>query len=87
MTPSHSDLLADSLSKLEASQTQTNTKTEGDHPVSSPGPRIHEGYGFRPPSGITTPLIASATAASENMVPDPNGLGWPGKSHARGCMF
>ncbi|KAJ3795197.1 GTP cyclohydrolase I [Lentinula aff. detonsa] len=86
MTPSHSDLLAESLSKLETSQKQVNGKTDSDHPEGNSGPgtigtpRIHEGYGFRPPSGVSTPLIASATAASESLVPDSNGLGWPAKS-------
>ncbi|KAJ3780501.1 hypothetical protein GGU10DRAFT_301011 [Lentinula aff. detonsa] len=84
MTPSHSDLLAESLSKLETSQKQVNGKTDPGHSEGNSGtigtPRIHEGYGFRPPSGVSTPLIASATAASESLVPDSNGLGWPAKS-------
>ncbi|KAF8826472.1 hypothetical protein HHX47_DHR5000210 [Lentinula edodes] len=84
MAPSHSDLLAESLSKLETCQNQANGKADSGHPegnsVSIGTPRIHEGYGFRPPSGISTPLIASASAASESLVPDSNGLGWPGKS-------
>ncbi|KAJ3993618.1 hypothetical protein F5050DRAFT_1577247 [Lentinula boryana] len=84
MTPSHSDLLAESLSKLEASQKQVNGKVDPCHSQGNSGtigtPRIHEGYGFRPPSGVSTPLIASATAASESLVPDSHGLGWPAKS-------
>ncbi|KAJ3743356.1 GTP cyclohydrolase I [Lentinula detonsa] len=81
MTPSHSDLLAESLSKLETSQKQVNGKTDPEGNSGTIGtPRIHEGYGFRPPSGVSTPLIASATAASESLVPDSNGLGWPAKS-------
>ncbi|KAJ4499981.1 putative FOL2-GTP cyclohydrolase I [Lentinula lateritia] len=77
-------MLAESLSKLETCQNQANGKADSGHPegnsVSIGTPRIHEGYGFRPPSGISTPLIASASAASESLVPDSNGLGWPGKS-------
>ncbi|KAJ7591414.1 hypothetical protein C8J56DRAFT_935460 [Mycena floridula] len=34
--------------------------------------RVHEGYGFRPPSGASTPL--------ESGITDLNGLGWPAKS-------
>lgn len=75
MTPSHGDMLADSLSKLEVSQSQTSNKANLS--------RVREGYGFRPPPGVTTPLIDSASAVSENLVPDPNGLGWPGKSYAK----
>jgi GTP cyclohydrolase I len=35
-------------------------------------PPVHDGYGFRPPSGASTPLNI------ETLVPDSNGLGWPG---------
>ncbi|KAJ4472189.1 GTP cyclohydrolase I [Lentinula aciculospora] len=87
MTPSHSDLLVESLSKLEASQNQTNGKVDPGNPagnhVSIGTPRIHEGYGFRPPSGISTPLIASTTSTSENLVPDSHGLGWPATSEEK----
>jgi GTP cyclohydrolase IA len=37
---------------------------------------IREGYGFRPPSGASTPLREAHSAPSP--LPDPNGLGWPG---------
>ncbi|KAF5393945.1 hypothetical protein D9757_000310 [Collybiopsis confluens] len=77
MTPSHSEQLAESLSKLEVSLNQTNGNDPGHQPAGTP--RIHDGYGFRPPSGVTTPLIATAAAASD-LVPDSNGLGWPAKS-------
>ncbi|KAI5124797.1 hypothetical protein M0805_005431 [Coniferiporia weirii] len=36
-----------------------------------------EGYGFRPLSGSSTPLMAKGT---QSPLPDPNGLGWPAKS-------
>lgn len=42
-----------------------------------------DGYGFRK-SGVSTPLstnldIARPIASPNELVPDPNGLGWPGK--------
>ncbi|KIK65610.1 hypothetical protein GYMLUDRAFT_39088 [Collybiopsis luxurians FD-317 M1] len=81
MTPSHSEQLAESLSKLELSLNQPNGKGDANERSPSTGtPRIHEGYGFRPPSGVATPLIASASVASEALVPDSNGLGWPGRN-------
>ncbi|THH08123.1 hypothetical protein EW145_g2920 [Phellinidium pouzarii] len=36
-----------------------------------------EGYGFRPLSGSSTPLMAKG---AQSPLPDPNGLGWPAKS-------
>lgn len=36
-----------------------------------------EGYGFRPLSGSSTPLMVNGT---QSPLPDPNGLGWPAKS-------
>jgi len=41
-------------------------------------PHPHDGYGFRPPSGVSTPLTNEAGTSSP--LPDPNGLGWPAKS-------
>lgn len=44
-------------------------------------PASREGYGFRS-SGVTTPqkaTIEQSTSTTE-LVPDPNGLGWPAKS-------
>ncbi|KAF8897212.1 hypothetical protein BD779DRAFT_1489600 [Infundibulicybe gibba] len=69
--PSHVALLADSLRQLETQQ-------------GSPHPR--EAYGFRR-SGVATPLTPANPESttppphsSDNLVPDPNGLGWPAKS-------
>ena len=42
-----------------------------------PLPPVHDGYGFRPPSGVSTPLHQSVPL----LIPDVNGLGWPGKSN------
>ncbi len=43
-------------------------------------PHVREGYGFRPASGISTPIIPSQPAlGTSSPLPDPNGLGWPGE--------
>ncbi|CAL1701361.1 unnamed protein product [Somion occarium] len=41
---------------------------------------VREGYGFRPASGISTPVISSVQVGMNSPLPDPNGLGWPAKS-------
>ncbi|KAI0677465.1 GTP cyclohydrolase I [Trametes maxima] len=47
----------------------------------SAAPRIREGLGFRPASGISTPQYSSRAAGkAANALPDANGLGWPAKS-------
>ncbi|OBZ76415.1 GTP cyclohydrolase 1 [Grifola frondosa] len=44
-------------------------------------PHVREGYGFRPTSGVSTPLHASTSILQAGSpLPDPNGLGWPAKS-------
>ncbi|TCD67696.1 GTP cyclohydrolase 1 [Steccherinum ochraceum] len=46
-------------------------------------PAVREGYGFRPASGISTPVIASVQVGitqTASPLPDPHGLGWPAKS-------
>ncbi|PIL37229.1 hypothetical protein GSI_00922 [Ganoderma sinense ZZ0214-1] len=41
----------------------------------------HEGYGFRAPSGLSTPAYPSKAVANVvNALPDEHGLGWPAKS-------
>lgn len=43
-------------------------------------PHAREGYGFRPPSGVSTPLNAPISGVgASSPLPDPNGLGWPGR--------
>ena len=42
-------------------------------------PPIYDGYGFRPASGVSSPIHQCATTPSS--IPDVNGLGWPGKPH------
>lgn len=48
-------------------------------------PRILEGLGFRPTSGISTPQYSSRPVgkAATSPLPDANGLGWPGKDFCR----
>ncbi|KAH8106135.1 GTP cyclohydrolase I [Cristinia sonorae] len=44
-------------------------------------PHVKDGYGFRPASGISTPVISShQVGATSSPLPDPHGLGWPAKS-------
>ncbi|KAI0796591.1 hypothetical protein C8Q75DRAFT_741617 [Abortiporus biennis] len=44
-------------------------------------PHVREGYGFRPASGVSTPLLPSSSGVgTSSPLPDPNGLGWPAKS-------
>lgn len=47
----------------------------------------HEGYGFRPLSGISTPMYVSKAVKNpetklDSPLPDANGLGWPGEQPA-----
>ncbi|PBL02182.1 GTP cyclohydrolase I [Armillaria gallica] len=75
-----SDALVNSLSqKLEAhSISELQTVPELTTTTTTPSHRVHEGYGFRPPSGVSTPLTGHAPV--DTLVPDVNGLGWPAKS-------
>ncbi|KAK0490678.1 putative FOL2-GTP cyclohydrolase I [Armillaria novae-zelandiae] len=68
-----SDALASSLSQKLDAELHTLPPT-----TTTPSHRVHEGYGFRPPSGVSTPLTGPAPV--DTLVPDVNGLGWPAKS-------
>ena len=82
--PSHGDLLADRLRRLDP----PNPPHEIDQPVpvdlpdGHPPPSVprtpHEGYGFRPASGMSSPRAPPPDRNSP--LPDVNGLGWPGVS-------
>ncbi|KAG2151873.1 hypothetical protein BD769DRAFT_8244 [Suillus cothurnatus] len=89
---SHVELLSNGLRKLELQQSETNPRSndqDGDpHSENDPSAanasrlsrsQAREGYGFRPPSGISTPLT-SRTVETGSPLPDPHGLGWPAKS-------
>jgi GTP cyclohydrolase I len=82
-------LLSDSLRQLQAQQ--ETAKPVDDDVTQNPDdmiPRtIHsrDDYGFRksgiltPSSGPNNPTQLSPNQPMDNVVPDPNGLGWPGK--------
>ncbi|KAI0002924.1 hypothetical protein BJV74DRAFT_814195 [Russula compacta] len=82
--PLHGDLLADRLRRLDP----PNPQHENDPPVpvelpdGHPPPSVpktpHEGYGFRPASGMSSPRAPPPDRNSP--LPDVNGLGWPAKS-------
>ncbi|KAG2043204.1 hypothetical protein BDR03DRAFT_943114 [Suillus americanus] len=91
---SHVELLSNGLRKLELQQSETNPRSndqDGD-PQSENDPlsanashfsrsQAREGYGFRPASGISTPLTLSSRAVGgDSPLPDTHGLGWPAKS-------
>ena len=79
--PKDSDKLVDSLAqKLVALDTVPEQSELRDSTPSPSGRyhRVHEGYGFRPPSGISTPLMITQPT-NQTLVPDVHGLGWPGQ--------
>jgi GTP cyclohydrolase IA len=82
---SHGTLLSDSLQRLASSGdvALNGTDNDIDPHISSPPSRVlssvlHEGYGFRPASGSSTP-VSDAARNVGSPLPDPNGLGWPGE--------
>ncbi|KAF9452152.1 GTP cyclohydrolase I [Macrolepiota fuliginosa MF-IS2] len=73
---------------LDASPTsssdQNQPEKDNEPQVSYPRtPHSRDGYGFRK-SGVSTPLNVPESGSNhrrpEELVPDPNGLGWPAKS-------
>ncbi|KAI6004130.1 hypothetical protein EDD15DRAFT_2385197 [Pisolithus albus] len=85
--PTHGELLSVGLRQLELEQSQRHPITSNvphrtsdpaqdtrpQHP--SPRPHVHEGYGFRTPSGTSTPqTLASQAGDRASPLPDPNGL-------------
>ena len=73
-----------SVSQQRIDQADHPQLSELNHPSTSNPPENapsqhaqREGYGFRPLSGSSTPLLAKGT---QSPLPDPNGLGWPAKS-------
>jgi len=62
---------------------ENDTVVETNEPLLSPSAHVRDGYGFRPPSGNTTPPNATKpfpVGGTDSPLPDPNGLGWPAKS-------
>lgn len=86
---SHVAALADSLQRLQVQQRPTTSEQseeknliqDSKRSVSVPkSPISRDGYGFRR-SGVSTPLVDGAPHShltQESLVPDPDGLGWPG---------
>ena len=67
---------ADDSGNKDSPASATTSTTSSARPAWPP--HVREGYGFRPASGTSTPLMQVAERASP--LPDPNGLGWPGTS-------
>jgi GTP cyclohydrolase I len=80
------DELSGSLRRLQsqqAAESEDFTLTE-EGQISPKRSVSRDGYGFRK-SGISTPIIPASTPdgpqhthLADGLVPDPNGLGWPG---------
>ena len=70
---SHSTILYDSLEHL---QDEPDELPDLPSPSRSTRSSLHDGYGFRPPSGSSTPSQAHRNASP---LPDRHGLGWPGE--------
>ena len=74
------DLLADRLRRLDTDTSSDNDDVPVRVPDDPGHPSSHSGaptdrYGFRPPSGLSSP---SAPPDRNSPLPDVNGLGWPG---------
>lgn len=88
---SHSAILSDSLERLqlESEGATSSDGTDGNHerdelgdlpsPSRSARALVHDGYGFRPPSGTSTPSGSSQVNRNASPLPDRHGLGWPGE--------
>lgn len=86
-TPVDASHVAASLQKLHFHQDQSISLQESGTDMPSAIQRVptpREGYGFRK-SGVSTPVTQSEAQPTsqlslDSLVPDPNGLGWPGAS-------
>ncbi|KAF8076067.1 hypothetical protein FPV67DRAFT_1664375 [Lyophyllum atratum] len=90
---SHVSLLSDSLRQLEVQQASANPGPSNqaddaqEPPSTARTPHSRDDYGFRK-SGISSPRLPTdpnnptrfTPVDLQNIVPDPNGLGWPAKS-------
>lgn len=80
----HGDLLADRLTRLDVDLSpkqddqpvQAPVTDDTTHPPKPP----YDGYGFRPPSGMSSPRCIHPPPDRNSPLPDVNGLGWPGQS-------
>lgn len=74
-----SSVLSDSLQRLQLTQESGADNVPSDRHQSGRTAILPDGYGFRPPSGISTPFTAISAPERDSPIPaDPNGLGWPG---------
>ena len=77
------DVLSDSLRRLQTQKVDGESKpgVVAEERILPQRSISRDGYGFRK-SGMSTPLISASTPDgphhSKELVPDPNGLGWPG---------
>ena len=76
--PSHGDLLADRLRRLDNLDDQSVQAPSDVHPTPSLPKAPYDGYGFRLTSGMSSPL--APTDRKDSPLPDVNGLGWPGEA-------
>ncbi|PPR02485.1 hypothetical protein CVT24_002034 [Panaeolus cyanescens] len=81
----HLPTLTDSLHQLKVEQDSNKDASPVKSPSSPKTPISRDGYGFRR-SGVNTPHTQPTadngylSPFSAELVPDPNGLGWPAKS-------
>jgi len=86
MSADHATLLSESLHQLTALEQDSPSLSHGDHsPELASVTHSKDDYGFRK-SGISSPQLPAepnnpgSVCDLANVVPDLNGLGWPGKS-------
>ena len=81
-----SDVHVNGQSSARGDQSPDGIKHDPQSPSALPSTRaaqnhhVREGYGFRPASGISTPVISSVqVGGTPSPLPDLHGLGWPGE--------
>ncbi|KIY72979.1 GTP cyclohydrolase I [Cylindrobasidium torrendii FP15055 ss-10] len=80
---SSTEALADSLSEKLKAHSIHDAQDLTEAVPAPPSPLrhhvVHEGYGFRPPSGVSTPIVTASGSSTDVLIPDAHGLGWPAK--------
>jgi hypothetical protein len=74
------DLASDSTAEADSpsgEREMPRTASALSHTASTS--RIRDGYGFRPPSGVSTPASGIGPQERDSPLPDVHGLGWPGE--------
>ncbi|KAG9317172.1 hypothetical protein JVU11DRAFT_1364 [Chiua virens] len=77
-SPNDADIPRTDANSVESANSEIDLPQSVPH-VRPLWPHVREGYGFRLPSGVSTPLSGGGTDTGSPL-PDPNGLGWPAKS-------